>query len=228
MPIPYVFSSPEEFNAAVQEHERMHKQSHTSNYNDLHRFIDELTKEHLIILMDTLVPLIMHQQDSGAFFIGIIEQRLREHFDFCRCTGQDHNLSDHDDPDWVINQMVSPELEAVQATEDTVMVENTLLEHALAKELPMLALMEDNPKIVEEHIKELGTEVVRKSFDELLSVFDLILIRDEDFERDPTRYAGYAYKCGNCGKGYISLEDRMLQKAGIAGCEGCQYKSKHG
>jgi hypothetical protein len=35
-------------------------------------------------------------------------------------------------------------------------------------------------------------------------------------------------KCKNCGKEYVSLEDRMRRKPGADGCDGCQQKSAWG
>lgn len=34
--------------------------------------------------------------------------------------------------------------------------------------------------------------------------------------------------CRSCGKEYVSLQDRMLEKPGIEGCEGCIEKAKWG
>lgn len=36
------------------------------------------------------------------------------------------------------------------------------------------------------------------------------------------------FRCKGCGIGVKSLEDRMLRKPGVDGCNGCQYKSAHG
>lgn len=36
------------------------------------------------------------------------------------------------------------------------------------------------------------------------------------------------FKCGNCGVGIVSLEDRMLREPGIGGCSGCMVKSRQG
>jgi len=35
-------------------------------------------------------------------------------------------------------------------------------------------------------------------------------------------------RCSNCGQQYVSLEDRMLRKAGKEGCNGCIEKEKWG
>lgn len=34
--------------------------------------------------------------------------------------------------------------------------------------------------------------------------------------------------CKGCGKSYVSVEDRMLRRKGVEGCEGCIHKNKWG
>lgn len=36
------------------------------------------------------------------------------------------------------------------------------------------------------------------------------------------------YNCADCGMGYMSLEDRMLEKPGPEGCDGCIQRAKWG
>ena len=192
------YMNEEEFRQAVSD-QMAHIQS---KYLEFYDFIERLSTDD----MSTLAW-ILHRTEHDSTFaqhvIGVISGKSRWKDGVCGCGDDPHPVADHLDPEWVLGHQ-EPGFTEMLSLNDTEFAQS-VHEFGHARFLDSAT-----PEGISRYAR-------------LMSDYELTI------ENLPNNQDGsYLMWCHNCGKGYVSLADRMVKPRGVEGCEGCQQKAKWG
>lgn len=205
---------PPEIQVALQQqadHERMHT---VDNTHAVKQLLDDLNEDQLRAL-DLIIKHVSKSEATAGYFRGKIEMIQQIKFDKCPC-GDEH------DPD---KMEFEPPTEPNAATVAEAVSE--FVTNASDEELDPIHRMlagedEDDTEVLKE---------ARALYDDkaaLMAEYGVEANPDHGLPPYAEEYSPQPLRCVRCGKGYPSLEDRMLRKPDLDGCGGCQEKSAWG
>src|SRR5215216_4973910 len=100
----FMMPDPADMAAAMEEQQQEHNAHIMNSYQEFHRFLDSLSEDQLLIMLDQILPGCVRSDNFALHLHGMVEQRLRGEFGFCRCNGAIHKRADHDSPAWLEQQ----------------------------------------------------------------------------------------------------------------------------
>ena len=205
----------------------------TATFLQVHTFLESLSLDDLGALR-WLLHNAAHGEGYFHHLMGLIEGIERYKHDKCICSPEPHKVSDHDDPNWMLQQafknhdyseqgapLISDEM-VVHHPDGSSHKVNDPCEHC---DPPPL----DSPQTELPTGLQIAGEMMVSATDHRGMEITLPLIHAFDvYNVTPVAPDKDGVVCASCGLEYVSLEDRMLKKPGVEGCEGCIQAAKWG
>lgn len=218
---------PEEFIKMLAQQQDRGNMKMEVEQTAMDNFLDSLTKDQTLNLKNLIYRINCSTGSEGpppmgVYVEGLLVGALRYRFNVCPGCGDDHTASLFD----------GHKDENIDGLAESA-------ENEDGSEQPSLFESPDEAFFVPTEAPASEEEITKEDGDDNLATFygvddltvgqvkEMTRLNLDDLREDEScKLLGF--RCTECGKQYVSIEDRALRPEGVEGCTGCQQKAKWG
>ncbi len=218
--------------AAHQHHQMLSDQT----AHDVVAFIKRLDEHDLMLLRGLVNALAMGTETTHGYYFGLMSVEL-EKFGICLACGKKHDeqlkelLGDAEESIAENIAKISPATQLQDGTPDCVVCgrDNDHGTHEALEIGSHLSHRYWPPDKIFANVKADKVNYSEQGWANFMTAMeaeDIVIMDNYGVQLIPQSFPKVA--CGRCGKEYVTLQDRILRKPGIDGCDGCQQKEAWG